>query len=232
MKRQRAFTLIELIVVMGILLVLIGLVTVGMRALAKSAKEKSTKSALETAKSMLAELQTAGGIADVTAIYSSLTPANQIEQPGNVTLDAYLGNAATGRYKSDAVKWTQQVMIKLLAVPANKAVLQKLPTERLLRKPGNGPAITPEMQLVSGEIYPPLLLDGWGNPIIYVPSDGLSKVIIGNDLPPKDYRIKSNEVITPSTGPDKFTTGRPFWASAGPDGDFSTGDDNIYSFED
>ena len=24
---------------------------------------------------------------------------------------------------------------------------------------------------------------------------------------------------------------RPFWASAGPDGDFRTGDDNMYSFE-
>jgi hypothetical protein len=25
--------------------------------------------------------------------------------------------------------------------------------------------------------------------------------------------------------------GRPFFASAGPDGDFATGDDNIYSFQ-
>jgi hypothetical protein len=25
--------------------------------------------------------------------------------------------------------------------------------------------------------------------------------------------------------------GRPFFASAGPDGDFSNGDDNLYSFE-
>lgn len=230
MKRHRAFTLVELIVVMGILMILIGLVMVGMRALDTSAKQKATKSALETAKSMLAELDTAGGIADVTTIYSSLSPANQIEQPGNVTSDAYEGGASTGRYKSDAAKWTQQVIIKLLAVPANNSVFQKLPTEQLLHKPGNGPAITPEMQVdAQGKPYPPLLLDGWGNPIIFVPSAGLSKVKIGTA---NDNRVKSNEVVTPSTGTDKFTNSRPFWASAGPDGDFSTGDDNIYSFED
>lgn len=229
MKRQRAFTLVELVVVMGIILILVGLAMVGMRTLDKSAKEKSTKAALETAKSMLAELQTTGGIGDVTAIYSALSPANQIKQPDKVTLSDYEGGVSTSRYKSDAVKWTQQVMFRLLAIPANKAVLQKLPAERLLRKPGNGPAITPEMQMLSGEIYPPLLLDGWGNPIIFVPWDGLSEVKIGSVV---DNRVKSNEVVTPSTDPDKFTTGRPFWASAGPDGDFSTGDDNIYSFED
>lgn len=232
MKRQRAFTLVELVVVMGIILILIGLAMVGMRTLDKSAKEKSTKAALETAKSMLAELQTAGGISGVTDIYSTPpTPptANQIKQPDKVTLDDYEGGVSTGRYKSDAVKLTQQVMFRLLAIPANKAVFQKLPAERLLRKPGNGPSITPEMQMLSGEIYPPLLLDGWGNPIIFVPWDGLSEVKIGSVV---DNRVKSNEVVTPSTGPDKFTTGRPFWASAGPDGDFSTGDDNIYSFED
>jgi len=230
-KRDRAFTLVEIIVALGIIMILVGLVTVGMRALNKSAKEKATKSALETAKSMLAELDTAGGIAEVTAIYSSLVPANQVEQPGNVTIDAYQA-APYARYQSDAVRLTQFVMGKLIAIPNNKAVLQKLPVERLLRKNPAGSAASLLTVDANGEPNPPVLLDGWGNPIIYVPWDGLSKVIIGNDVPPKEYRIKSNEVITPSTGADKFTTGRPFWASAGPDGDFSTGDDNVYSFED
>ena len=34
-----------------------------------------------------------------------------------------------------------------------------------------------------------------------------------------------------SAAPVVSRTGRPFFASAGPDGDFSTGDDNVYSFE-
>ena len=38
--------------------------------------------------------------------------------------------------------------------------------------------------------------------------------------------------IQPSAGYSKFLSGATgFWASAGPDGDFTKGDDNIYSFE-
>lgn len=231
MKRNRAFTLVEIIVALGIIMILVGLVTVGMRSLDKSAKEKSTKSALETAKSMLAELDTTGGIAEVTAIYSSLTPADQIDQPGNVTIDAYQA-APYARYQSDAVRLTQFVMGKLIAIPNNKAVLQKLPVERLLRKNPAGSAAPLLTVDANGEPNPPVLLDGWGNPIIYVPSKGLKGVTIGQ-APNEtiNNRIKSNEVV-PDGGADKFTNSRPFWASAGPDGDFKTGDDNVYSFED
>jgi hypothetical protein len=59
----------------------------------------------------------------------------------------------------------------------------------------------------------PILLDAWDNPIIFVPAGGLALRQGGQNLV-----IKS---------PDN----RPFWASAGPDGDFQNGDDNVYSFE-
>jgi hypothetical protein len=36
---------------------------------------------------------------------------------------------------------------------------------------------------------------------------------------------------TTQVGPIRSSDGRPFWASAGPDGDFRTADDNMYSFE-
>jgi hypothetical protein len=52
-------------------------------------------------------------------------------------------------------------------------------------------------------------LDAWGNPIIFVPAGGLAGVH-----------------VDPVRSPD----GRPFFASAGADGDFATGDDNLYSF--
>jgi hypothetical protein len=38
-------------------------------------------------------------------------------------------------------------------------------------------------------------------------------------------------IETGSQQPKVVQPGRPFWASAGPDGDFAKGDDNIYSFE-
>jgi hypothetical protein len=41
--------------------------------------------------------------------------------------------------------------------------------------------------------------------------------------------------IIPGTGlvnpAERSKSWRPFFASAGPDGDFQTGDDNVYSFE-
>jgi type II secretory pathway pseudopilin PulG len=87
----------------------------------------------------------------------------------------------------------------------------------------------------------PLLLDGWHNPIIFVPSTGLRVRKIGSksEFDPAD---KEQTVIV--TSPEGHTArdtasglpyvtraGRPFFASAGPDGDFALGDDNIYSFE-
>jgi prepilin-type N-terminal cleavage/methylation domain-containing protein len=60
----------------------------------------------------------------------------------------------------------------------------------------------------------PVPLDAWGNPIIFVLGGVLSQVNAGGqtvNVHAPDYH--------------------PFFASAGPDGNFSKGDDNMYSFE-
>lgn len=56
--------------------------------------------------------------------------------------------------------------------------------------------------------------DAWNNPILFVPAGGLTDVRIDG----------ASRTIT---APD----GRPFFVSAGADGNFITGDDNVYSFE-
>jgi hypothetical protein len=63
--------------------------------------------------------------------------------------------------------------------------------------------------------------DGWGNPIIFVPA---SIGLAGSST--QGVKLGTSTYVA-ITSPD----GRPFWASAGPDGDFATGDDNVYSFE-
>jgi hypothetical protein len=86
----------------------------------------------------------------------------------------------------------------------------------------------------------PVLLDGWGNPIIFVPASGLHVRLlngVGNynsGSISQDYIIVSPEgavINQGSAAPIVTKLGRPFFASAGPDGDFTKGDDNIYSFE-
>ena len=84
----------------------------------------------------------------------------------------------------------------------------------------------------------PILLDAWGNPILFVGSGTLGTLqsLTNNTFPGIDSTgtvhsgtgllVAGGRLVTVSS-PD----GRPFFASAGPDGDFSKGDDNLYSFE-
>ena len=87
------------------------------------------------------------------------------------------------------------------------------------------PATVPPTADWASASWPPALagstrmpLDAWGNPMIFVPAGGLAGVQLSSDSP-GTYRT----IVSPD--------GQPFWASAGPDGNFSTGDDNVYSFQ-
>lgn len=115
-------------------------------------------------------------------------------------------------------------------------------------EPGTGSNWTPSYATVK---------DTFGNPIIFVPAAGLQvgkRHVTGRDYNPGDRvytgsgvtlsyytcRVKTSsappsvpaasdpwEIAKPIKSPD----GKPFWASAGPDGDFGTAGDNIYSFD-
>jgi hypothetical protein len=85
-------------------------------------------------------------------------------------------------------------------------------------------------------IDPPLVLDAWNNPILFVGSDGLAGVTFESrkDDSTKEWRVTSTGLVPGGGAVDASTRSkswRPFFASAGPDGDFRTGDDNVYSFE-
>jgi prepilin-type N-terminal cleavage/methylation domain-containing protein len=76
----------------------------------------------------------------------------------------------------------------------------------------------------------PVVLDAWNNPILFVPSGSLGSGVAlgtGNVITPGVGTLEAGNQSAVVNSPD----GRPFWASAGPDGDFSKGDDNMYSFE-
>lgn len=86
----------------------------------------------------------------------------------------------------------------------------------------------------------PLLVDGWNNPIIFVPATGLRvRLLNGQKTFDSADATQNYIVISPegevannnSATAAVLRAGRPFFASAGPDGDFTSGDDNIYSFE-
>ena len=104
--------------------------------------------------------------------------------------------------------------------------------------PANRPPELPNWLLSSTDPSVRLVQDAWGNPIIFCIGSGLGTphnppVVI----PPNrsslasparaDGNLYVNGQSVVVSSPDQ----RPFFASAGPDGDFGLGDDNLYSFE-
>ena len=72
----------------------------------------------------------------------------------------------------------------------------------------------------------PVVLDAWGNPIIFVMGGVLGARPGNAKAAPADFLIAGGNQFQVHS-PDYH----PFFASAGPDGDFSKGDDNLYSYE-
>jgi prepilin-type N-terminal cleavage/methylation domain-containing protein len=236
-RRRNAFTLIEMLVVIGIILILMVLAVVGYQVVEKSAAANQTKVTLNNLNSMLSELDAAAG-ATALPVYTYQdsmgntqvqnvigavpnTPDGQVWTVGDVTApypsDRYpLPDAITTAPPiANMVRRTQTMIASLMRVPGNANAIKQMPTSRLMKDQNGNP-------------YPiPIILDGWGNPIIYVPSGGIVVyVTTGSGSTPITIKSASN---------------RPFFASAGPDGDFGAvtaspnptphGDDNVYSKE-
>ena len=213
-RTRRGFTLIEILVVMGIIAVLMAILFLGFKYVGGSSRNNLTHSMLQNLRGMLTEYTTSGGNLDkLEDIYA---PKDSVPTPGSV---------AEGGSDRDApaVNQTRIIMARLLAIPSNKKVLDSLPADHVWRS-GNDV----------------VLLDGFRNPIIYVPRRGLVGVNLGYSGTDKSQKpIYSNPTQTIASpgakllgkGPPPIMLGQPFFASAGEDGDFSKGDDNHYSYE-
>jgi prepilin-type N-terminal cleavage/methylation domain-containing protein len=295
-QHRRGFTLIEVLVVIGIILILIGLFFVGMKVIGRSAGSNATKVNLERLRGMMAELETSGSLRSRQPvqmwfnqmlvapgnIWQDADPATagdqSIEAPGDVSMDQWDASSPSDaaskhtrdRFQSEAVCNTQLVMQLMLQLPNNRQAFNNFSQETLLKNPDQGKqsashsikaATGPTLILAAatppetGAITPPVPLDAFGNPIIFVPSAGMNvaapysatesykqgRIVINSA---KLYRsIKATggtpttdtnvwEELPPAynavvTSPER----RPYFVSAGPDGDFRTPDDNVYSFE-
>jgi prepilin-type N-terminal cleavage/methylation domain-containing protein len=294
---RRGFTLIELVIVIGIIMILMGLLVVGYRHINATAARRESVAELHVMRGMLQDYENHAGLAGIEFAAaqandtnapspgkfpvfidpaSTVIPGSKVQWPivrapltgsngapsdstdisadgvpaqssgagdlyitinGVVVTD--MGDKAdTGgpRYVSGAVLRTYDVMYVLMHLPSNRTTAQAIQSKRLLEPPSGSAPSTIDKGVV--------LLDGWGNPIIFVPRGGIH-VYIQNPasttttpLPPNIYLVRSTgtTLVTPSGTliPDPPMTGaeRPFFASAGQDGDFTQGEDNIYSFQD
>lgn len=286
---RRGLTLIEVLVVIGIILVLVGLLVAGFRHLNRTAANKETLAELHVCRGLLQEYENKAGLAGIEAAAAQTTdpnaplpgkfpvfqdPADTVtpatatsvygssgsatpgtvwscyEAPGQspngsndlvVTVTGpppYSGDMGgksppTARYGSQAVLQTYDVMYALMRIPANQTTVQSIQSKRLLEPPPSSSGPTTPYPITHGV----LLLDGWGNPIIFVPRGGIHVFIKNQTTGQNDIwlvRSTGTTNVTANSGNDPPMTGseRPFWASAGQDGDFTLGEDNIYSFQD
>jgi prepilin-type N-terminal cleavage/methylation domain-containing protein len=221
---REGFTLIELLVVIGIIMILMGMLFVGMKYVGNSAKTKSTHATLGNLQSMLTtyDAQGRGMINQINVAYTAYNGGyNPLPLPtptANVTIPINpSGPPPTGQYRYDPfVQITSTIaMQKIMSVPSNKAAMDKLATRML-------PSWLPAP---AAPTY--ILLDAWDNPIIFVPAGGLDGVFYQGTTGAQ--KVTSKGVV--ATGATVDANARPFFASAGPDGDFAKGDDNVYSFE-
>jgi prepilin-type N-terminal cleavage/methylation domain-containing protein len=226
--RTAGFTLLELLIVIGVILLLVAIAVVGFNAFERAASERQTKVTMESLRSLLAgyerqvgaggigqlDLMAATGNGDPFAVAPTAATPPYIamtKAPGDVNPGAP-DRAAFDDYNSpDFGKLaTRNVMAVLRRVPDNKRMMEAMPPKTILsvRNLSNPPPAG----------LTPIVADGWGNPILFVPDGGLSGVKINGTVLPAGQEIRS---------PDR----RPFFASAGPDGNFQEGDDNVYSFQ-
>ena len=246
-QARRGFTLIELLVVIGIIMILIALLVLGFRHLNAVAAHKETVTELHLCNNLLVDYESHNGlksiettdnqVKDPSAVLPGMFPVYQDTSATNrqsiplskITGDmSDKGSSSSLRYSSEAVQKTQNVLQILMLIPSNRNVVSTLPPKRTLETFTGTNATT----LNQGTV----VLDGWGNPIIFVPAGGLHVNIIPDPSTTNkvDYIVRSTGMFPASDIAKHPITAadRPFWASAGQDGDFSIGEDNIYSFQD
>jgi prepilin-type N-terminal cleavage/methylation domain-containing protein len=225
--QRRGFTMIEVLVACAVIVILMGLLFLGGRAIVNANKKSSTKATLANLKGMITEREAAAGATkakdQIDAIFLAapeMISANATPPPPYTPVD---GSAIPKDYSENAsartptdvshLGRTQRVMGLLVSIPANRTSVQNLPPEQLLetvKTLGARPASPPVLYV---DNQTPILLDAWGIPILAMPSSGV------------ELQFETGTRVVRS--PD----GKPFFMSAGPDGIFNAADDNLFSFE-
>jgi prepilin-type N-terminal cleavage/methylation domain-containing protein len=220
-RYRRGFTMIEILVAVGIIATLTALLFLGFKYVSKSSRDNLTHTTLQNLRGMLTEYTASGGSMDrLEDGYREPPNPATADFPATLTIKAPVGSVAAEMptRNAPAVDQTRAVMNRILAVPSNQKVLDSLPPDSVWRT-------------AKGVV----LLDGYRNPIIFVPRRGMAGVNLQKtgqttfDKTNQTVASPGARVVTPGT-PD-IVEGSPFFASAGEDDDFSSGDDNHYSFE-
>jgi prepilin-type N-terminal cleavage/methylation domain-containing protein len=228
-RRRSGFTLIEMLIVIVIILFLLAIGIYGYRSLERSTAEKQTRTNLTNADALLKGMNGIGATARLEGpdtlvpmpVFPLLTATKAFPDPPTFPSPGDVNVGKPGR--ATALTKCYAVMRALQQSPENKKAIAALPPNMI---------VPPDPGQVANPNLPPALADAWGNPLIYVPTGGLTGVAVNNvAVTVTSTGQLRNPGAYPNPTQDPAVQNRGFWASAGPDGDFNTGDDNVYSFQ-
>ncbi len=244
---RAGFTINELLVVISIIAVLVALTVIVVGKVAGAGKQRLTEQTLKTLESALETYVSATG---------NIPPAT-VEDPrpgGNRYLIPVVdGRNCPGGNPAEPINAIGLFVLQCQAVPQAIAAIKNLDS-KLVREydpdqtdpAPNSPNYAQQPKLLT-------VFDGWGNPIHYVhptfkgvvvkditlqtnPSPVDTEVVIGLAPPQKFYGLRTIRRADGYYGTGSQVdadggiplTNKPYFYSAGPDGDPSTIDDNVY----
>lgn len=221
----RAFTLLELLVVIGIIAILIGIVVAVGSSVTASSKSSLAKDTMRVLDSVLSAYESsAQGI-----------PPPFVNQPGNTTTTQVIVDSRTSDTEGvDSLAWFlyqcsgQSSADKGIASIPSRYIQPGIPGSANALPTSNAPVFN-------------TVIDPWGRAYRYVhPAlDGVLENVATEDLigpaprtpTSRTYSITTiNRVATGTPNSDGGTSpdSRPYFYSSGPDGDPSTREDNVY----
>jgi prepilin-type N-terminal cleavage/methylation domain-containing protein len=257
-RRRNGFTVIEILVVVGIIAILASIAIVGIGKIIESQRQTQTRTVLSSVQSMLAEFdrETAlrrqpphqwdfsnGAPSAPTDFWRDASPATVgmtgLQSTGDLSPendDVMVVSPLPSRQHLPEVKNTQLAMYMFNQVSTVKKILSAMPDGSLTTIVDDPATNTPPYD----EHAVGVPKDAWGNLMIFVPASGLRGVYLADSN--TEYVVTSAKTYLASALPDGTIApgARPFFASPGPDGrlggfDATTGktygDDNLYSFE-
>ena len=192
-RARRGFSMIELLVVIGVILLLMTISVIGFIHIDKAGSEKSTHTRLALCQSMQAEYEASAQLTYIEGIGPGATPipsfyksallngmtyglSTQATNPGDVSAGAANRYAVpTGSPGTAMVYTTGQIVQLFSQIPKVKSDLANVGTAALMQGAGGGSWL----DINNKPLY--VLFDAWKNPIIYVSSTGLPGVTMGGE---------------------------------------------------